>query len=97
MMGRKQKSTKRAAKGYVIGRAGFAKISAVEGISIEKVDAYCQNCGYESHCGASLQKPLRSYRRELLDKDDVIICNRCRCVKCTESDPGPVGQLFRKK
>ena len=24
-----------AAKGYVIGRAGFAKISAVEGISIE--------------------------------------------------------------
>ena len=30
-----KKPTKRAAKGYVIGRAGFAKISAVEGISIE--------------------------------------------------------------
>ena len=29
-----KKPTKRAAKGYVIGRAGFAKISAVEGISI---------------------------------------------------------------
>ena len=27
--------SRRAAKGYVIGRAGFAKISAVEGISIE--------------------------------------------------------------
>ena len=29
-----KKPKKRAAKGYVIGRAGFAKISAVEGISI---------------------------------------------------------------
>ena len=29
-----KKSTKRAAKGYVIGRAGFAKISAVEGIRL---------------------------------------------------------------
>ena len=73
-----KKSTKRAAKGYVIGRAGFAKISAVEGISIEMVDAYCQNCGYESHCGNIKYREERNWRGERIG--EIEVCNRCRCV-----------------
>ena len=83
-----------AAKGYVIGRAGFAKISAVEGISIEMVDAYCQNCGYESHCGNIKYREEHNWKGERIG--EIEVCKSCRCVECTESDPRPVGQPFRK-
>ena len=58
------------------------------------VDAYCQNCGYEYHCGNIKYREERNWRGERIG--EIEVCNRCRCVECTKSVPGPVGQLFRK-
>ena len=40
---------------------------------------YCNNCGYESHCGNNIlvedeDEHRRAYERE--------ICKHCRCEKC---------------
>ena len=50
----------------------------------KSIMTYCQNCGHESHCGTTLQKPLQSYRRELHYKGNVIICAHCRCELCVK-------------
>ena len=58
------------------------------------VDVYCQNCGYESHCGNIKYREERNWKDERIG--EIEVCKRCRCVECTESDPGPVGQMFKK-
>ena len=55
---------------------------------------YCRNCGYESHCGSIKYREERNWKDERIG--EIEVCKSCRCVECTESDPGPVGQLFRK-
>ena len=58
------------------------------------VDVYCQNCGYESHCGSIKYREERNWKDERIG--EIEVCKSCRCVECTESDPRPVGQPFRK-
>ena len=65
-----------------------------EGHKQEMVDVYCQNCGYESHCGSIKYREERNWKDERIG--EIEVCKSCRCVECTESDPRPVGQPFRK-
>ena len=48
---------------------------------------YCQNCGYESHCGISFKKKLD------LDGEEIEVCKQCRCELCENKPktpwPGP--------
>jgi len=52
------------------------------------VNAYCQNCGYESHCGNIKYREERDWKGERIG--EIEVCKRCRCVECTKSDPGSV-------
>lgn len=42
---------------------------------------YCENCGYEAHCGTSLYKE----HRDVWDnhRGQIKVCDMCRCEECT--------------
>jgi hypothetical protein len=49
---------------------------------------YCQNCGYESHCGVPLMKDFRGHSGSGSIKGQVEVCKFCRCGKCKKPDWG---------
>ena len=42
--------------------------------------AYCQNCGYDSHCGTDCKRVERDWRGKLLG--EIVVCQYCRCELC---------------
>ena len=41
---------------------------------------YCQNCGYESHCGVPKYRDERNWKDERLG--EIEVCKSCRCINC---------------
>ena len=52
---------------------------------------YCQNCGYDSHCGVDYKRAERDWRGKLLG--EIVVCQYCRCELCEYKSktpwPGP--------
>ena len=52
---------------------------------------YCQNCGYDSHCGVDYKRAERDWRGKLLG--EIVVCQYCRCELCENKSktpwPGP--------
>ena len=47
---------------------------------------YCQNCGYNSHCGNPVRKSMYSSPRSADDAlQEIEICKKCRCQMCSDS------------
>ena len=52
-----------------------------------KFEKFCQNCGYESHCGVPLRREERNWKGEMLG--EIEVCKQCRCWNCnTKTDWG---------
>lgn len=45
--------------------------------------SYCQNCGNESHCGASLYKDMTDGDNNIIN---IEVCKQCRCEVCQKKD-----------
>jgi len=44
---------------------------------------YCQNCGYESHCGTNYTKVEIN---EAGEETRLKVCTNCRCDNCVNAD-----------
>ena len=42
----------------------------------------CKNCGYDSHCGISLNKTVDQVLSGIEDRQ-IQVCKQCRCSECT--------------
>ena len=49
---------------------------------------YCNNCGYESHCGTNKMKDFRRSPYNHGIEGVTEVCKYCRCEKCTSPDWG---------
>ena len=60
----------------------------------DKTGAYCQNCGWSSHCGLPR---MGDVKRDYSDSEpyQIKICDICRCKECTP-EPKTYNLKFKK-
>ena len=49
---------------------------------------YCQNCGYDSHCGVPFMKEFDgNWQNAVINESkQIVVCKYCQCALCLESE-----------